>query len=83
MTDDETNNICVMRAVIPPGVTVPLHRHDDFEDFLMLSGGHEVLIERDGGLQWYEAHAGDYIRVPGAPNGPAMKRVAVKADRPQ
>ena len=66
MTDDETNNICVMRAVLPPGVTVPLHRHDDFEDFLMLSGGHEVLIERDGGLQWYEAHAGDYIRVPGA-----------------
>jgi quercetin dioxygenase-like cupin family protein len=66
MADDMTNNICVMRAVIPPGVTVPLHRHDDFEDFLMLSGGHEVLIERDGHLQWCEAHAGDYVRVPGA-----------------
>lgn len=65
MTDDETNNICVMRAVIPPGVTVPLHRHDDFEDFLVLSGGHQVLIESDGRLQWRDAGAGDYIRVPG------------------
>lgn len=58
-------DICVMRAVIPPGVVVPLHRHDDFEDFFMLSGGHQVLIERDGRLQWCDAHAGDYIRVPG------------------
>jgi quercetin dioxygenase-like cupin family protein len=64
MTDDGTNNICVMRAVIPPGVTVPLHRHDDFEDFLVLSGGHQVLVERDGRLQWCDAKAGDYIRVP-------------------
>jgi hypothetical protein len=24
---------CVMRGVVPPGVTVPLHSHDDAEDF--------------------------------------------------
>jgi quercetin dioxygenase-like cupin family protein len=66
ITEDEVNQICVMRAVIPPGVTVPLHSHDDFEDFFILSGGHQVLVEGDGGLEWHDAHAGDYIRVPGA-----------------
>jgi uncharacterized RmlC-like cupin family protein len=65
-TDDGTNDICVMRAVIPAGVTVPLHRHDDFEDFLILSGGHQVLIDYNGRLQWSDAHAGDYVRIPGA-----------------
>jgi quercetin dioxygenase-like cupin family protein len=28
-----------VRAVIPPGVTAPLHSHDDFEDFYVLAGG--------------------------------------------
>src|ERR1700761_6509554 len=28
---DDHNQICVMRGVIPPGVTVPLHSHADFE----------------------------------------------------
>lgn len=32
-SDDEHNQICVLRAVLPPGVTVPLHSHNDFEDF--------------------------------------------------
>jgi quercetin dioxygenase-like cupin family protein len=65
-TDDEHNQICVMRVVIPPGVVVPLHRHDDFEGFFILSGGHQVLVESGGRLEWRDAHAGDYIRVPGA-----------------
>ena len=28
--------------------------------------GHQVLIEREGRLQWCDARAGDYVRVPGA-----------------
>jgi quercetin dioxygenase-like cupin family protein len=63
--DDEHGQFCVMRAVIPPGVTVPLHHHPDAEDFLILSGAHQVLIQTDNGLEWHDAHAGDYIRVPG------------------
>lgn len=66
MTEDESNQVCVMRGVIPPGVTVPLHRHDDFEDFFILSRGHQVLVEDGGKLEWRDAHAGDYIRIPGA-----------------
>jgi len=38
-----------MRGVVPPGVTVPLHSHDDAEDFFILSGTQQVLSESDSG----------------------------------
>ncbi|MBO0880935.1 MAG: cupin domain-containing protein [Mycobacterium sp.] len=65
VTSEDNEQICVMRGVIPPGVTVPLHTHDDFEDFFILVGGHQVLVEGEGGLVWRDAHAGDYICMPG------------------
>jgi quercetin dioxygenase-like cupin family protein len=65
MTPPDEDQFCVMRAVIPPGVVVPLHSHGDFEDFYILAGGHQVLVEGRGGLEWRDAHAGDYVRVPG------------------
>ena len=37
-------DFCVMRGVIPPGVSVPLHSHDDTETFFVLSGTKQVLI---------------------------------------
>ncbi|OBG74386.1 cupin [Mycobacterium sp. E2462] len=64
-SDEEHGQFCVMRAVVPPGVTVPLHSHPDAEDFLILAGTHQVLIESDRGLRWQDAHAGDYVRIPG------------------
>jgi len=64
VAEDGENQICVMRAVIPPGVTVPLHSHDDFEDFLILTGSHQVLVDEGSGLHWRDANAGDYVRVP-------------------
>ena len=57
---------CVLRSVIPPGVAVPLHSHDDREDFYILAGTKQVLTQRAGGLEWVEAHAGDYVRIPPA-----------------
>lgn len=33
--DDLGADFCVMRGVLPPGVVVPLHRHDDDEDFVI------------------------------------------------
>lgn len=63
--DDEHNQFCVMRATLPPGVVVPMHSHPDAEDFLILSGTQQVLIQTGDGLQWHDAHAGDYVRVPG------------------
>jgi len=56
----------VLRGVVPPGSSVPLHHHADAEDFLILSGTQQVLVaDDDGVLAWQDAHAGDYIRVPG------------------
>jgi quercetin dioxygenase-like cupin family protein len=60
-----SDEFCVLRGTVPPGVVVPLHQHPDAEDFLILSGAQQVLVQSDGGLEWREARAGDYVRVPG------------------
>ena len=60
----QDSGLCVLRGVIPPGVIVPLHSHEDPEDFYLLSGSQQVLSQQAGGLQWIDAHAGDYVRIP-------------------
>ena len=62
---DADADFCVMRGVVPPGVTVPLHSHDDAEDFYIVDGTQQVLIHGNHGLEWRDAHARDYVRVPG------------------
>ena len=57
-------SFCVLRGVLPPGMTVPLHSHDDAEDFLVLTGTHQVLLQGPAGLEWAHAHAGDYVHIP-------------------
>ena len=57
-------SFCVLRGVLPPGMTVPLHSHNDAEDFLVLTGTHQVLIQGPAGLEWANAHAGDYVHIP-------------------
>jgi quercetin dioxygenase-like cupin family protein len=54
----------VLRGVLPPGVTIPLHSNDDPEDFYLLAGSHQVLTQQGAGLQWIDAHAGDYVCIP-------------------
>jgi quercetin dioxygenase-like cupin family protein len=62
---DAPNGVCVMRGVLPAGVTVPLHSHDDTEDFYVLAGSQQVLVHENNGFEWCDANAGDYVRVPG------------------
>ena len=62
---DGPNGVCVMRGVLPPGVTVPLHSHEDAEDFYVLAGSQQVLVHENNGFEWRDANAGDYVRVPG------------------
>ena len=63
--DDVDANFCVMWGVVPPGVTVPVHSHEDAEDFYIIAGTQQVLTHGDHGLEWRDAHAGDYVHVPG------------------
>lgn len=63
-SSSKDGGFCVLRGVLPPGGMVPLHSHDDPEDFYLLSGSHQVLIQQAGGLQWVDASAGDYVRIP-------------------
>ncbi|MCW2659244.1 MAG: hypothetical protein JWP83_396 [Mycobacterium sp.] len=63
--DDPGSDFCVMRAVVPPGVVVPLHSHDDGEDFVILAGTQQVLTKSDRGLHWRDVNAGDYVHIPG------------------
>jgi quercetin dioxygenase-like cupin family protein len=63
--DDPDAHFCVMRGVVPAGVTVPVHSHDDPEDFFFLAGTQQVLIKDDQGLQWRDVHSGDYVHIPG------------------
>jgi quercetin dioxygenase-like cupin family protein len=63
--DDERNDFCVLKGMIPPGTSVPLHSHADTEDFLVISGAVEGLQHDTQGYTWIAAKAGDYIHVPG------------------
>jgi quercetin dioxygenase-like cupin family protein len=60
-----SDEFCVLRGTVPAGSLVPLHRHPDAEDFFILSGTQQVLVQGEHGLEWHDAHAGDYIRIPG------------------
>jgi hypothetical protein len=42
---------CMMPAVIPHGVTVPLHSYDDFEGVLIFAGSHRALVGGGDGLR--------------------------------
>jgi quercetin dioxygenase-like cupin family protein len=62
--DDPAAGFWVMRGVVPPGVVVPLHSHNDAEDFFILAGTQQVLTMGDQGLQWADVNAGDYVHIP-------------------
>jgi quercetin dioxygenase-like cupin family protein len=55
----------VMRASLQPGEAVPLHSHADREDFYLISGEAEALVETSHGLEWQTIQAGDFIHIPG------------------
>ncbi|WP_234880268.1 cupin domain-containing protein [Mycolicibacterium litorale] len=65
LSQGQYKQFCLMRGVVPPGVTVPLHSHDDVEAFYIVSGAQEVLVPGAHGLEWRTAHAGDFVHVAG------------------
>ncbi len=61
----EDNFPCILRGTIPPGVVVPLHKHDDPETFFQLSGEMEGLSMTDEGFEWIRIRPGDVFHLPG------------------
>ena len=67
---DATQNFCILRGVIPPGLFVPLHSHADVEDFYIVSGVLQGVRRGADGHERFSGKAGDYIHVPsGEPHG--------------
>jgi hypothetical protein len=57
-------DFCVLRGVIPPGFSVPLHSHPDTEDFFVISGEVKALRQGTQGYEWIVLKVGDYLHVP-------------------
>jgi quercetin dioxygenase-like cupin family protein len=63
--DDDQNDFCLMRGIIPPGVVIPLHSHADTEDFVVLLGRMQALkYESADNYTWIEVKVGEYLHVP-------------------
>jgi quercetin dioxygenase-like cupin family protein len=60
---ESVERVWVLRGVRPARGSA--HRHADAEDFFVLSGTQQVLVQEESGLVWRDAHARDYVRVPG------------------
>ena len=54
----------VMKGILPPHVSVPLHSHGDAESFYLISGEAQVLAPTACGLQWKTLRAGDFVHIP-------------------
>jgi uncharacterized RmlC-like cupin family protein len=54
-----------MRAIIAPGVVIPLHSHADPEVFFVLEGILELLQYDGASSRWLTASSGEVICIPG------------------
>ena len=55
---------CVMRGMMPPGTSVPLHSHADPETYVIVSGDLEALTQFGAGSAWVRLTQGDVFHVP-------------------
>ena len=44
LPSESEDRYCVLKGIIPPGVSVPLHSHPDDESFFLLSGNVRALV---------------------------------------
>lgn len=65
LTLSQEEAYCVMKGIIPGGVSVPLHSHSDAESFHVNSGEAQVLAQTKAGLEWKTLQPGDFVHIPG------------------
>ena len=57
-------SICLIRGMMPPGVVVPLHRHEEPELLYVLEGSLEVYRSDGPSGGWMAARVGDIVVIP-------------------
>ena len=57
-------SICLIRGMMPPGVVVPLHRHEEPELLYVLEGSLEVYRSDGPSGGWIAARVGDIVVIP-------------------
>lgn len=58
MTPQDTqSDFCVMKSTVPPGGFIQLHSHPDTEDFLILSGEIDGLMQDSEDYRWIGLYA--------------------------
>ena len=65
LTSPEVDNSWVLKGTLQPGGVVPVHSHHEAEDFHVLSGQGEALVQTNDGLEWKMPQSGDFIHIPG------------------
>lgn len=63
--EGDQDSLCLLKGVIPPGISVPLHSHPDEEHFYMVSGDLEVFLESSE-RGWNKAAGGDFLQITGS-----------------
>jgi anti-sigma factor ChrR (cupin superfamily) len=57
---------CVLKGTIPPGVSVPIHRHPSIEACSVLSENVELLTDEGGENHRIAASPGDFMEISSA-----------------
>jgi quercetin dioxygenase-like cupin family protein len=65
LTPSREDGYWVMKGTLQPGESVSLHSHSPDEDFYLVSGEAEVLVETENGLEWKTVQTGEFVHIPG------------------
>ncbi|MBR0692404.1 cupin domain-containing protein [Bradyrhizobium lablabi] len=65
-TEERDNDPCIIRAVLPPGVVIPLHSHVEPETFIGISGRAEGLKVSGATFEWISFGPGEVFHIPGS-----------------
>ena len=64
--DQLGSDLAVMRTVIPPGITIPLHQHADPEVFYVLNGNLEIFNDGLADAGWNTFGPGQIVSIAGS-----------------
>ena len=64
--DDTDSDHGFLQCVLPPGVVVPLHKHDDPESFYIVEGEMQLFYDDGENAEWKIVDTGELAGFPGS-----------------